>query len=235
MARGGGGHRAIRCSGRRGPGGEVISAFRARFQHGGQTCRALFVHPEIVTGKRPSNRPPGGKVFLIRPRRAWLSGRTPKRTAFPRPVQGPRPHRTVPASATKASARRGGGHLARGIGLPAGLGSAWRCGRGFGPCQSCRTFRHGQDHPLFGRIRKRTAFPRPHATLSCRPAGPGTAEGRRPPVAGRALAGGFGPRRVNGQRGAVTGAMAPANGALQQIFLFPVRQPLGLPLFSCRD
>ena len=160
MARGSGGHRAIRCSGRRGPGGEVISAFRGRFQRGGQTCRAFFIHPEIVTGKRPSNRPPGRKVFLIRPGRAWRSGRTPKRIAFPRPVQGPRPHRTVPASATKASAHRG------------------------------------------GRAR---------------------------------LARGFGPRRVNGQRGAVTGAKAPANGALQQIFLFPVRQPLGLPLFSCRD
>jgi hypothetical protein len=60
-------------------------------------------------------------------------------------------------------------------------------------------------------------------------------KGQLPPVAGRALAGGFGPRRVNGQRGAVTGAKAPANGALQQIFLFPVRQPLGLPLFSCQD
>jgi len=42
-----------------------------------------------------------------------------------------------------------------------------------------------------------------------RPA-PDPAGAKRPPVAGRALAGGFGPRRTKGQRGAVAGAMAPA-------------------------
>ncbi|MFN7597235.1 MAG: hypothetical protein ACK5PT_10905, partial [Cereibacter sp.] len=39
---------------------------------------------------------------------------------------------------------------------------------------------------------------------------PDPAGGKRPPVAGRALAGGFGPRLDTGQRGAVAGAMAPA-------------------------
>ena len=168
MARGGGGHRAIRCSGRRGPGGEVISAFRGRFQRGGQTCRAFFVHPEIVTGKRPSNRPPGRKVFLIRPGRAWRSGRTPKRIAFPRPVQGPRPHRTVPASATKASARRGRGGRWPGLWAPGGRGvsaALWqgrwplpmeRCSRfsGFrsGSLWGCHVSAAGTEHPALRRF-----------------------------------------------------------------------------------
>jgi hypothetical protein len=38
---------------------------------------------------------------------------------------------------------------------------------------------------------------------------------KRPPGAGRALAGGFGPRLAKGQRGAVAGAMAPAMAATQ--------------------
>ena len=42
-----------------------------------------------------------------------------------------------------------------------------------------------------------------------RPA-PGPAGAKRPPWAGRALAGGFGPRLDKGQRSAVAGAMAPA-------------------------
>ncbi len=61
-----------------------------------------------------------------------------------------------------------------------------------------------------GGTRKRTAFPRPCGTVPRRPAGPGTTRGQRPPVAGRALAGAFGPRRARDQRGAVAGAMAPA-------------------------
>jgi len=46
-----------------------------------------------------------------------------------------------------------------------------------------------------------------------RPA-PDPAGGKRPPGAGRALAGGFGPRPGKGQRGAVAGAMAPAIAAV---------------------
>jgi len=42
-----------------------------------------------------------------------------------------------------------------------------------------------------------------------RPA-PDLAGAKRPPGAGRALAGGFGPRLVKDQRGAAAGAMAPA-------------------------
>ncbi|MCA3470147.1 MAG: hypothetical protein IOC89_04845, partial [Rhodobacter sp.] len=39
---------------------------------------------------------------------------------------------------------------------------------------------------------------------------PDPAGAKRPPVAGRALAGGYGPRLVKDQRGAAAGAMAPA-------------------------
>ncbi|MFN7596675.1 MAG: hypothetical protein ACK5PT_08000 [Cereibacter sp.] len=47
-----------------------------------------------------------------------------------------------------------------------------------------------------------------------RPA-PDPAGGKRPPWAGRVLAGGFGPRPVKDQRDAVAGAMAPANEAVR--------------------
>jgi len=53
-----------------------------------------------------------------------------------------------------------------------------------------------------------------------RPA-PDPAGAKRPPGAGRALAGGFGPRLATGKCGAVAGAMAPAIAA--EIVLSPVR------------
>jgi hypothetical protein len=75
-------------------------------------------------------------------------------------------------------------------------------------------------------------FPRPRATVPCRPAGPGTWQasarpgGREAPaVGGRALAGGFGPRLDMGQRGAVAGAMAPAIEAVK--LLSPLRAETG--------
>ncbi len=70
-----------------------------------------------------------------------------------------------------------------------------------------------------GGIRKRDPrFPRPRATVPCRPAGPGTTKGQRPARRARSARrrrggrwpGAFGPRLVKGQRGAAAGAMAPA-------------------------
>jgi len=63
-----------------------------------------------------------------------------------------------------------------------------------------------------------------------RPA-PDPAGEKRPPGAGRALAGGFGPRLDKGQRGAVAGAMAPARmrkarAQAQEVAAFLVRQPM---------
>ena len=67
-----------------------------------------------------------------------------------------------------------------------------------------------------------------------RPA-PDPAGGKRPPGAGRALAGGFGPRLAWGQRGAVAGAMAPARirkaRAGGRVPCFSVRQPMRAALF----
>ena len=73
-------------------------------------------------------------------------------------------------------------------------------------------------------------FPRPRGTLPQRPVPHAPTAGQRPPWAGRALAGGFGPRRAKDQRGAVAGAMAPARirkaRAGGSVSRFPVRQPL---------
>jgi len=97
----------------------------------------------------------------------------------------------------------------------------------------------------------RPAFPRPRATVPCRPADPGTTPGQRPtrragsarpgrvgrpPGAGRALAGGFGPRLAKDQRGAVAGAMAPArmrkaHTQVQEFPAFRSGSPCGRHLF----
>jgi hypothetical protein len=58
-------------------------------------------------------------------------------------------------------------------------------------------------------------FPRPRGTVTSRPAGPGTRQASARRGAGRALAGGFGPRLVKDRRGAVAGAMAPAMEAVK--------------------
>jgi len=68
-----------------------------------------------------------------------------------------------------------------------------------------------------------------------RPA-PDPAGGKRPPWAGRVLAGGFGPRPVKDQRDAVAGAMAPARmrkaRAGRRDSRFAVRQPMRPALFQ---
>jgi hypothetical protein len=146
-----------------------------------------------------------------------------KRTAFPRPC-GTVPRRS--AGPGKAKGQRppwAGRALAGGFGPPAGLGSMWRCGRGDGPCQSDRAFRHGQGHRVSGRDQETHAFPRPSATVPRRSAGPGTTRGQRPTRrAGSARRwrggrwpGALGPRLAKGQRGAMAGAMAPAFGAVK--------------------
>jgi hypothetical protein len=130
-----------------------------------------------------------------------------------------RPHRQRPAPDPAGEKRPpvAGRALAGGFGPPAGQGSAWRCGRGDGPC-------HWSGERAFvgaGGIRKRTAFPRPCGTVPRRPAGPGTPASQRPTRRVRSARQGrggrwpraLGPRRAWGQRGAVAGAMAPAIAA----------------------
>jgi len=101
----------------------------------------------------------------------------------------------------KASARPGGGEApawggagaGRVLWPPAGEGSAWRCGRGDGPC-------HGRGEGAFappGGNRKRDPrFPRPCATVPCRPVGPGPKKGQRPTRRGGRWPGALGPRSV---------------------------------------
>ncbi len=115
------------------------------------------------------------------------------------------PHQQRPAPGPAGRA------LAGGFGPPAGQGSAWRCGRGDGPC-------HGNDAvppPLRAGPRNAPRFParaerchqdrcNPHRQ---RPAPAGGGAG-----AGRGL---WAPRRAKGQRSAVAGAMAPANEAVK--------------------
>jgi hypothetical protein len=101
--------------------------------------------------------------------------------------------------------------LAGGFGPPAGLGSAWRCGRGDSPCQCS-----GEGAFVgAGGTRKRTAFPRPRGTVPRRPAGPGITEASARRGRGGRWPGALGPRLARDQRGAVAGAMAPANEAVK--------------------
>ena len=104
----------------------------------------------------------------------------------------------------------------------AGMGSGWRCGRGDGPCHGNgaggsdsvvppRSGREKETHCVFpARAERCHQDPcHPHQQRSA----PDPAGEKRPPGAGRALAGGFGPRLAKDQRGAMAGAMAPANAA----------------------
>ena len=242
-----------------------------------------------------------------------MGGNRKRDPRFPRPCAA-LPQRPVQPAPTPASARPGGceapagSGAGRGLWPPAGQGPAWRWGRGDGPCQRDRASRSAQERHSGRDQETRPAFPRPRATLPCRPAGPGTTKGqrpirrarsarrgrvgrwpgalapgwsgisvalwqgrwplplqrcspastpggsgnatrvsppardgalqtgrsrhpdrpapdpagaKRPPWAGRALAGGFGPRLAKGQRSAVAGAMAPAIGTVK--VLAPLR------------
>ena len=147
---------------------------------------------------------------------------------FPRP-RGTLPHRPAGPGTTQASARpggreapaEGGAGAGRGLWPPAGpdTGVALWQGRWPLPLQRGRCFRQcrrdQETRPAFparaGRCHKDPC--RPHNE---RPA-PGPAGAKRPPGAARTLAGGFGPRRVKGQRSAVAGAMAPSISAVQAL------------------
>ena len=106
-----------------------------------------------------------------------------KRMRFPRPRET-LPPRPVPPAPTEASARPGGREapagsgraLAGGFGPPAGVRSAWRCGRGDGPCQ-------GNDAvppPLQAGPRNALRFPAPRGPLPPRPVQPAPTAGQRP-------------------------------------------------------
>jgi len=126
--------------------------------------------------RRKAIRPPAGRGRLPGPGKGIAPAGWGKRDPrFPHPRQ---------QSPTPAGGRAGAG---RGLWPQAGQGSAWRCGRGDGPC-------HGSGESAFvspGGNRKRDPrFPRPRATAPCGPAGPGTPEASARPGGGEAPAGG---------------------------------------------
>ncbi len=146
-----------------------------------------------------------------------------KGTAFPPPLRNGAA-KTLAPCATKASARPGGGEApadggagaGRGLWPPAGEGR--RCG-----VAKAMVFCHGSGevggthgttfYPLSGwRLEAHRVSPAPAKRCGKDRLTPRHA-GQHPPVAGRALAGGFGPRKAKGQRGAVAKAITFANAA----------------------
>jgi len=146
----------------------------------------------------PAGPDPGAALWqgrwplpLQRWQRLHLFGREQEtRPAFPR-ARGTLPCRPAgPGTATgQRPARRGRSARQWRVGRwPGGFGPrlvlipAQRCGRGDGPCHCSG----GSAFACSGGNRKRDPrFPRPRATVPCRPAGPGTAEGQRPTRRGR--------------------------------------------------
>jgi hypothetical protein len=113
----------------------------------------------------------------------------------------------------------------RGLWPPARYGEVWRCGRGDGSC-------HCSGDSAFasaGGTGKRGAFPPPARDSALQTGRPGTsrrpapdpAGAKRPPGAGRALAGGFCPRLVlipAWRRCRGDGPCRDAQGARRQVF-----------------
>ena len=88
--------------------------------------------------KQQSDRLPAGKILPIRGKGLPLLGGNGKRTAFPPPLRDAAT-RTSAARKTAGLHPPGAGRaLAGGFRPPAGPGSAWRCGRGDGPCQDAQ-------------------------------------------------------------------------------------------------
>ncbi len=137
----------------------------------------------------------------------------PCRLAGPGSTKGQRPTRRA------RSARRG-----RGGRWPGALAPGWSSG-------SVALWQGRWPLPW----KRGHCFLRPRGTLPPGPSPPAPTAGQRPPVAGRALAGGFGPRQAKDQRGAVAGAMAPAGirrtRAGARISRLAVSQPLRPGLF----
>jgi hypothetical protein len=152
--------------------------------------------------------------------------------------------RPAPDPAGEKRPPRAGRALAGGFGPPAGQGSAWRCGRGDGPCHGNGAGgSHSDCFPDPGGTRKRTAFPPPARNAATKTRATRTKRGQRPTRRARSARrgrggrwpGALGPRRAKGQRDAVAGAMAPAIAAGRAggtVSRIPVRQPMRPALFQ---
>jgi len=167
----------------------------------------------------------GGWQIAARPSGPSTGGIRKRDPRFPRPC-GTAPRRPAGSGTTQASARPGGREApagggpgaGRGLWPPAGQGSVWRCRRGDGPCHCSGASAFA---PPGGNRKRDPRFPRPRATVPCRPAGPGTAEGQRPNrLAGSARRWRVGRPPGAGQARCRAWAMAPArpHGALADAF-----------------
>jgi hypothetical protein len=182
--------------------------------------------PRLEQGAEKAVRPPAGNIFPTRGRDCPFGREQETHCVspagagrFPVDRQVQAQQRPAPDPAGEKRPPGAGRALAGGFGPPAGLGSAWRCGRGDGPC-------HCSGERAFigaGGTRKCTAFPPPVRDSSPQIGRSRHTAGQRPTRrAGSARRGrggrwpgALGPRRAKGQRGTVAGAMAPAIEAVK--------------------
>jgi hypothetical protein len=198
------------ASARRGRGGRWPGALGPRRAKGQCGAVAGAMAPAIAAGlvvrtlisRRRSGR--DQETHCVSPARA-------ERFPVDRQVQAHR--RPAPDPAGEKRPLGAGRALAGGFGPPAGLGSAWRCGRGDGPCHGSGA--GGSDSDLPPPLRAGTGnapcFPRPRGTLPPGPVPPTQRKASARRWRGGRWPGALGPRRAKVQRGAVAGATAPAN------------------------
>jgi hypothetical protein len=140
---------------------------------GGRGCmckRQVNARRQPLDSKRPGSCPTAGGASFAQPRsprpRPPPAGKPPQRATAPSehssqshpmtfrrlPWDPCNPHRQRPAPDPAGEKRPPGAGraLAGGFGPPAGQGSAWRFGRGDGPCQDAQVARRQKSFPLFG-------------------------------------------------------------------------------------
>jgi hypothetical protein len=140
----------------------------------------------------------------------------------------PNQQRTAPDPAGEKRPPGAGRALAGGFGPPAGQGSAERCGRGDGPCHgngaggsdSVVPPRSGRDQETHcvSPARAERCHKDPCHPHQQRPS-PDPAGAKRPPGAGRALAGGFGPPAGQGSAGPCGRGDGPCHDSGESAFV----------------
>jgi len=152
---------------------------------------------------------PAGKLFPIRGKGLVLRAGCGTATCVsPAPARGIRKDLCCPQYGRPAPAMGGSGAV--GFGPPAGPDPGAALWQG----QCFRLFGRDRETQRVSTARARRSPVDREVREQRRPA-PDPAGEKRPPGAGRALAGGCGPRLVKGPCGAAAGAMAPAKGAVK--------------------
>jgi hypothetical protein len=157
-----------------------------------------------LRGKHPG-RPPDGKLPASGAgMTAWADPETQRLSP---PGERPQRRGAVSPSTTAGQRPPGAGRaLAGGFGPPAGLGSAWRCGRGDGPCQRYRASRHSREHRPSGREKETHCVSPPARYAATKTVSTRTDRGQRPTRRARSARrwrggrwpGALGPRRAWG-------------------------------------